>query len=787
MSPALPRLLARSLGFVPVLWLACLSVRAADDFLPAKLAFRHDASVINGELTVHYTIAPGYYLYRDRLGFESGTPGVSVGSASFPVGEDHEDDYFGKQVVYRGEVAIGTQLAFDGPPRDFDLKLKLQGCADDGLCYPPQNWITRVAVAASPGAPGNPAPAAGATRPVAPAGTASSASATDAPKSRTGFLKGLLGGGPKSDGDFLPVDQAFVLSASSPNPDRIAIRFDIADDYYLYRDKTKVVALGALAELGDPRMPQGEVQHDEYFGEQVVYRDQFVAEIPVAAAAGTREVPLEVSYQGCADAGLCYPPTKKQLTVKLAGAAPVAAAGAATTALAADRTAVDTPPGRVRSETDMLAERIRSGNLLAVLATFFGAGLLLAFTPCVLPMVPILSGIIVGAGRDRPVSRGRAFSLSLAYVLGMALTYTVAGAAFAAAGQQAQAFFQKPWIIVLFAALFVLLALGMFGVFNLQVPAAFQAKVAGLSDRQKQGTLAGTAVMGALSSLIVTACVAPPLVAALAVIGQSGDVFRGAAALFALSIGMGAPLLLVGASAGRLLPKAGAWMDTIKAVFGVMLLAVAIWMLARVLPRPLTLALWAALAFVSGYALVAHGAREATGGAHLARRGFGALAMVYGVLMLIGALAGRSDPLQPLAGLGRGGAAVADAGHIEFRRVKTVADLEREVAAASAAGRPVMLDFYADWCVSCIEMERHTFTDAAVRTELARAVLLQADVTANDADDQALLQHFSILGPPTIVFFGADGLERPEYRVVGFKPAVEFRAHVAQAFGGTRA
>ena len=789
MSPALPRHLARRLAFVPILWLACMPVRAADDFLPAKLAFRHDASVVNGELTVHYTIAPGYYLYRDRLGFESATPGVSVGSVSFPVGEDHEDDYFGKQVVYRGEVAIGTQLAFDGPPRDFDLKLKLQGCADDGLCYPPQNWITRIAVPASPGVPADPAAAAGAARPVAPTGGAASpASAADPPKSRTGFLKGLLGGGPKADGDFLPVDQAFVLSASSPSPDRIAIRFEIADDYYLYRDKTKVVARGAPAELGDPRMPQGEVQHDEYFGEQVVYRDAFVAEIPVAAAAGTREIPLEVSYQGCADAGLCYPPTRKQLTVTLAAAAPVAAAAATATALAAaDEATVPARPGAVRSETDVLAERIRSGNLLGVLATFFGAGLLLAFTPCVLPMVPILSGIIVGAGRDRPVSRGRAFSLSLAYVLGMALTYTVAGAAFAAAGQQAQAFFQKPWIIVLFAALFVVLALGMFGVFNLQVPAAFQARVAGLSDRQKQGTLAGTAVMGALSSLIVTACVAPPLVAALAVIGQSGDVFRGAAALFALSIGMGAPLLLVGASAGRLLPKAGPWMDAVKTVFGVMLLAVAIWMLARVLPGPLTLALWAALAFVSGYALVAHGGRAAPGGVHLARRGFGALAMVYGVLMLIGALAGRSDPLQPLAGLGRGAAVVADAAHIEFKRVKTVADLEREIAAASAAGRPVMLDFYADWCVSCIEMERYTFSDAAVQSELARAVLLQADVTANDADDQALLQHFSILGPPTIVFFGADGRERPEYRVVGFKPADEFRAHVARAFGGTRA
>jgi thiol:disulfide interchange protein DsbD len=276
-------------------------------------------------------------------------------------------------------------------------------------------------------------------------------------------------------------------------------------------------------------------------------------------------------------------------------------------------------------------------------------------------------------------------------------------------------------------------------------------------------------------------------VAALAVIGQSGDVIRGALALFALSIGMGAPLLLVGASAGRLLPKAGAWMDAVKAVFGVMLLGVAIWMLGRILPGPITLALWAALAFVSGYALMTAGGRDARGGADVVRRGLGALAMVYGVLLLIGALAGRSDPLQPLTGLGMTAGAPGEAAHVEFKRVKTIADLDRELAAASAAGRPVMLDFYADWCVSCKEMERYTFTDPGVQVEFARAVLLQADVTANDAEDQALLQRFGILGPPTIVFFGADGHERSEYRVVGFKPAAEFRAHLAAAFGGTSA
>ena len=374
------------------------------------------------------------------------------------------------------------------------------------------------------------------------------------------------------------------------------------------------------------------------------------------------------------------------------------------------------------SEQDALADRIRDGNLLAVLATFFGAGLLLAFTPCVLPMVPILSGIIVGAGRDRPVTRGRAFSLSLAYVLGMALTYTIAGAVFAAAGQQAQAVFQKPWIIAVFAGLFVLLALGMFGVFTLQMPAAIQSRLADLSNQQRQGTLVGTAVMGALSSLIVTACVAPPLVAALAVIGQSGDVVRGAAALFALSLGMGVPLLVVGASAGQLLPKAGAWMDSVKAVFGVMLLAVAVWMLERILPGPVTLALWAVLAFVSGYCLMTMGGREVE---ERRRRGPARARRARDRLRRADADRRARRTQRPAAAARRISAQAAPrdppSRSTEFTRIKTLADLERELAAAQAAGQPVMLDFYADWCVSCKEMERYTFTDAGVQAEFARA------------------------------------------------------------------
>ncbi|HET9693637.1 MAG TPA: protein-disulfide reductase DsbD, partial [Steroidobacteraceae bacterium] len=749
-------------------------------------AYQVATAVEAGRLVVRFEIAPEYYLYRDKLAFESTTPGVTLGKPGLPVGLDHEDEFFGRQVIYRDTVEAGIPVTFtSGQPRDFEFKVKLQGCADAGLCYPPQTWPMRVDWPQGVGEaePAAMAAAADAGTDVASPGASASEGAAPA-RGKRFDLRALLGGGSgaKSDADFLPVDQAFVFSATSPARDLVRLRWDIADDYYLYRDKTKATTTTADVQLGQLSAPGGESQFDEYFGEQVVFRGEMLADLPVAAAPGVTEVPIEVTYQGCADDGLCYPPTKKTVTVTL---------GSAASGSVASLAASQVGP-RMQSEQDALADRIREGNLLAVLATFFGFGLLLAFTPCVLPMVPILSGIIVGAGNGQPVPRGRAFALSLAYVLGMAFTYTVAGAAFAAAGQQAQAFFQKPWIIALFAALFLWLALGMFGLYNLQVPGWLQERLSRLSNRQKQGTLLGTAVMGALSSLIVTACVAPPLVASLAVIGQSGDVVRGGAALFSLSLGMGAPLLLVGASAGELLPRAGAWMDTVKQVFGVMLLGVAIWMLGRILPGPVTLGLWAALAFVGGFVLLVRGGRGLRGGFDVVRRGIGALAVVYGVILLVGALAGRSDPLQPLAGLGApsattGAASSGAHGGVAFKRIKSVQDFERELAAAQAAGRPVMFDFYADWCVSCKEMEKYTFSDANVQRALADAVLLQADVTANDELDQALMQRFGILGPPSILFFGSDGAERPEYRVVGFKEAQEFATHVDAAFGGAGA
>jgi thiol:disulfide interchange protein DsbD len=517
------------------------------------------------------------------------------------------------------------------------------------------------------------------------------------------------------------------------------------------------------------------MKSDEFFGEQEVYHDTLVATLPVSRS-GAREIelPVSVTFQGCAEAGLCYPPETRKLLVTLP--AGVGSAVASLDAAGVAATGAGAGAGQFVSEQDRLAELIRSGNLALVLATFFGLGLLLAFTPCVLPMVPILSGIIAGQGDN--VTTGRAFTLSLTYVLGMAFTNTLAGIAAAAAGQQIQAMFQQTWIIVLFGLLFVVLAISMFGTFTIQMPSAIQTRLTDVSNRQRAGSYGGVAVMGALSALIVTACVAPPLFATLAVIGQGGDVVRGGAALFAMSIGMGAPLMVIGTSAGKLIPRAGAWMDTVKKFFGVLMLGVAAWMFARIVPERWALLLWAVPAAIGAWLLWTEVRGRSAG--TFAVRAAGVLLGLWGLALVVGAGLGGTDPLRPLpmmTGEHRG---------LEFRRVASVAQLDAEVAAARASGRAVMLDFYADWCVSCKEMEKYTFTEESVIAALGDAVLLQADVTANSDDDQALLKRFGIFGPPTIAFYGPDGAERSNYRVVGFMKAEEFAKLARAAIGAAQ-
>src|SRR5215469_8030993 len=573
--------------------------------------------------------------------------------------------------------------------------------------------------------------------------------------------------GTKSGDDFLEADQAFRFDALAAGADRVRLNWEIAPGYYLYRARIKIASPSSSAHLGAAQLPTGQIKNDEYFGKQEIYHGELSAVVPVTrTGSGALDLPLQVTYQGCAEAGLCYPPITKTVTVHMpAQSGGGAGGGTAGTGAASGNVASGV------ADQDSFAALIRCGSLLMMVGSFYLAGLLLAFTPCVLPMVPILAGIIAGG---RNMTTARAFSLSLAYVLGMAFTYTLAGIAGAAAGSQVQTLFQQWWVLVLFAALFVVLALSMFGAFTLQMPVAIQTRVAALSNQQSAGTLGGVAVMGALSALIVTTCVAPALVGALLVIGQTGQIARGGAALFAMSIGMGTPLLVVGASAGKLLPKAGPWMDAVKRIFGVLMLAVAVWMLARVVPERWALLLWAVPALTLAWLLW----REARGGAGTtwALRGAGVAAGAYALLLTAGAALGGTDPLSPIPARG------APTHELSFQPIKSLTDLEHAVAEARAQDRAVMVDFTADWCTSCKEMERYTFSDPRVQKALGGATLLRANVTADDAEDQALLKHFGIIGPPTIAFYGHDGTERPRYRVVGYMKAEPFAEHARAAF-----
>jgi thiol:disulfide interchange protein DsbD len=484
---------------------------------------------------------------------------------------------------------------------------------------------------------------------------------------------------------------------------------------------------------------------------------------------------LELEYQGCAEAGLCYNPVTVALDIDLPETGNVTALGGSS--------------GAPISEQGKLAALITGSSIWVTVGAFFAIGLGLAFTPCVLPMVPILSGIIAGDGDN--VSPKRGFTLALAYVLGMAIVYTLAGIVAAKAGANLQAIFNQPAVLIVFASLFVVLALAMFGVYELQMPSAIQSKLSAVSGNQKSGTMVGAFVMGAISSLVVTACVAPALIAALTVMAQTGDVVRGGTALFAMSLGMGAPLLAVGAAQGQLLPKAGAWMVAVKGAFGFMFIGLAIWMLSRILPGSITMLLWGLLAVMVGVfmgGLTSIGT-DSTAGQKLGK-GFGVVTIVYGLALFIGVLAGGSNPLKPLDPL-TGSRIVAAGGadsatvdtHAMFKRIKSSADLDEEIRLAAASGKSVLLDFYADWCVSCKEMEAFTFPDPAVRDALGNTVMLQADVTANDAIDKELLDRFGVFGPPTIIFFGSDGLQRHGYEVVGYMKAADFASHVSLALG----
>ena len=580
----------------------------------------------------------------------------------------------------------------------------------------------------------------------------------------------------RAEAEFLEPEKAFVFSAEMASPDTLELRYRVAPGYYMYRERFAIAVNPAGATtLGEAVYPKGEVKYDPTFEKDMeVFHKDVAIRVPVGA--GSQPFTLTLTGQGCADAGLCYPPMDS--SVKLT---PVAGGYAlAGTGLGLASSASSASSGGLSALVNAgdtgLADALGGLGWIKTAGVFLVLGLLLAFTPCVLPMIPILSSIVLGGAAQQRPTRGRGLALAATYVLGMSVVYTALGVAAGLSGAGLAAWLQTPWILTLFAILLAVLALAMFDVFTFQMPSGIQARLSDRSSRVPGGRYTGALVMGALSALIVGPCVAAPLAGALLYISQTGDVILGGSALFAMAWGMGVPLLLVGASSGALLPKAGAWMDGVKRLFGMLLLATAWWMLIPVVPTWVQMTGWAFLAVVSAVMLRAFDALpEGSGAARMFGKGLGLLLALAAAAWLVGAASGGRDVLQPLSHLAARAEAPAGTananGDVHFARVRNNAELD---AVLAQSRQPVMLDFYADWCVSCREMERFTFTDPGVAQRMAGMVLVQADVTANNADDRALLKRFRLFGPPGIMFFEPGGKEIHDARVVGFQDAKRF-------------
>jgi len=788
---------ARLLSFLMPFALAFAAMPASaaidpDDLLPVDDAFALRAEASSPErIEISWRIADGYYLYRHRIAVQAGA-GFTAQPLQLPKGDAHEDEFFGKVETYRQQIT--AVLPGQASARQVTLKIKYQGCADAGICYPPQTRSVTVAL------------------PDAAAQDDAKRLVNFGPRANAPLGGGLLGqnagGGPGADALPLPPEQAFGFEAIAGDGNTLLLRFTPAKGYYLYRDKTTLKLNAAATKagfaLGAPRWPQGVAHRDEHFGNVVVYFDQIDVPVPVSART-TNPVTLHLTagFQGCQTDGICYPPMTRVVDVALPGrkvdaivngtlpapaaevplkeGEPVAAPPAAS--IAGD-TATPSPsasspkdaPAAEQAEDARLAAALSGKGRWFALLTFFALGLGLSFTPCVLPMIPILSGLIAGQGPNLGVRR--ALTLSFVYVLASAVVFTVAGVVAGLVGANLQVAFQTPWVIVAFAALFVVLSLSSFGLYELQLPSSLRAKLGALSDRQRGGSLAGVAMMGALSALIVGPCVAPPLAAAVLYIGQTQDPAFGGAALFLLAMGMGVPLLVFGVAAGKGLPTSGPWMVAVQRAFGFVFLGLAVWMLSRIVPASATLALWGVLLLAAAATTAVSVRNSRHDGARIMGWTAALVLGLFGAAQLIGAMAGSRDPFKPLAGL-VGDGSVQEA-ELPFRTIKSTADLDREIAAAQAAGKPLMLDFYADWCVACKEMEKYTFPDAAVHKALDGFVLLKADVTANDDADQALMKRLGIIGPPATLWF-RDGAERRELRLFGFEDAENFVERAGRA------
>ncbi|WP_018994557.1 protein-disulfide reductase DsbD [Thioalkalivibrio sp. ALJ2] len=754
-----------------------------DDLLDPDDAFSLSAEAIDADtIRLTWEIADGYYMYREQFEFEPESEGLELGEPNIPDGEKKTDEFFGEVETYRDEISIELPI-LAAESTEIELTARSQGCADLGVCYPPHFQTVSLELPGLPGENGE---------------EATEDEAVDEERSaldEMGDLSGDLG----AADDLLEPEEAFAASLEAISQNAVILRFEIAEDYYLYRDQLDVrIAEGDGIELGPVNPPEGERHEDEFFGETEIYRDQVEILVPVLRDADdVSEITLAIDYQGCWDGGVCYPPLTQEVSVSfdsdLAAEADEDALPETGDEALDEIETTDAAPeeddeaAAPVTQQDRIAAQLADGQIWLVALAFFGFGLLLTFTPCVFPMIPILSNIIIG---QKNLTTRKAFLISLVFVLAMALTYTIAGVFAGLAGANLQAAFQNPWIIGTFVAIFIALAMSMFGFYELQMPAGVQSKLSQISNRQEGGTYMGAGIMGFLSALIVGPCVTAPLIGALLYISHTGDAVLGGIALFSLSMGMGAPLLVIGTSAGRLLPKAGPWMDTIKAVFGVGLLAIGIWLLERVIPGELAMFLWAILLIVTAvYMGALRTLPEGSSGWYTLWKGLGVVLLIYGILLMLGAATGGKDVFRPLATLNQptmtASGERSGPTEMEFTYIDSLDDLERELEQAQNNNQPVFLDFYADWCVDCVRLERTTFQDQRVISAMADVHLLKVDVTDNTSEHRSLMREFNLFGPPAMIFWDSDGNELRNYRNVGYLNADRFLAHVENALGVT--
>ncbi len=741
---------------------------AEEEFLPPEKAFSIQPSKViispdESKVIVSWDIADGYYIYRDKVTFTAKDDSLNLGAVELSPSETKNDPYFGEIQIFKKHLTATIPFTSDKSKGELlFLMAKSQGCASGGICYPPLKQNVSFVQ-----------PAASTSKPVIPEKT----QVESTPDSLSTLAS--LGNDDSAQDEILEVEEAFKFSLSVDKNNQLSAIWAIADKHYLYKDKFKFELIeGNGFSIPAPEMPAGKAKNDEYLGDFEAYYHDLVINIPVSGA-GDRSKPLvvKVTYQGCSEAGICYPKVRKNIELDVSKLSNTITASNQTETPSTTASTTKPQKNELQSEQDALAGLLSTENTLIALFTFFLIGLGLAFTPCVFPMIPILSGIIAGQGKNAKTS---AFVMSVVYVLSMAVVYTAVGVIAGISGNNIQVIFQNPWVLGSFSLIFVALAFSMFGFYNLQLPSSLQSKISEFSNQQEGGTLIGVAIMGVLSALIVGPCMAPPLMGILLFISQTGDPVLGGAALFIMSLGMGIPLIIIGTSAGKLMPRAGVWMDAVKAVFGVAMLGVAIWMLERVVSEIIIMWLWALLIFVSGiYMGALTPIHENTTGWARFWKSIGLVLMLYGSLLIIGASSGNSDYLQPLKGsMMQASGAHSTPQHVAFERVKSIIDLNSKLAQAKQQNRPVMLDFYADWCTYCKSMENTTFKSAKVLASLNNFIVLQADVTEMDKQDEALLKHFQIPAPPAILFFSPESGESRNFRVVGYKNGDDFAQHV---------